>query len=638
MDARLLDRYNTELQYLREMGAEFAPQNPRVAAQLGLSSDPDSCRDPHVERLLEGVAFLTARVQLKIDARYPQFTQALMEMVYPHLLTPFPACAIAELAPKFQDTALRAGKPFPRGSGLRTVLEKGDRTACVFRTAHDVTLWPITVAEVKYIPNAGALPGPREALARAAIRIKLRTQGGTKFNELPVNALDFYIKGSSTTAARIYEQVLADGLGLRVQGADSVVTLPASAIASCGYEDSQSLLPLANASPGTNDTDRGRTTAPTAFSGYRLMQEYFAFSDRFFFFTLRDVAPAIQGQNTSELDIYVLLKHSDATLDGAIDTSSLRLYCTPIVNLFRKTFDRVEVDPARTEYHVAVDRSRWADYEIFSIGQVKGIGGNATVVAEASPFYGNQHKQLADEGVYYTLQRRTRSQAAMQSKATAARSSEPGGTQCFISITDLRSKAQPDYSEIKQLEVAGWCMNRDMPQRAQSKLQLMADDAAFVDRVDCIAGPKAPQSSLAQGDTAWYMLSHLALNHLSLQDAAQGPELLRKILGLYANCHDREAARDLTRRVEGVDSISYKSCLERVPTPGPIAYGRGLEIELTLDDTAYEGTGILMLGEVLERFFARHVSINSFTRLRLRSLSRGVVKTWPVRLGTRAIL
>src|SRR5882757_8370433 len=175
MDPRMLEYYNRELQFMREMGAEFAQNYPRIAARLGV--DGIDCEDPYIERLLEGFAFLAARVQLKIDARHPEFTQHLLEMVYPHFLCPVPSCAIAELQPDFREDSLQTGAVVARGAALRTSLAKGERTACEFRTAHEVTLWPLVVSEASYFSGSGALSNLRidsPATAKAALRLRLQ--------------------------------------------------------------------------------------------------------------------------------------------------------------------------------------------------------------------------------------------------------------------------------------------------------------------------------------------------------------------------------------------------------------------------------------------------------------------------------
>src|SRR5690606_17239238 len=198
MDPRLLEYYNRELQFVREMGAEFAQAYPRIAARLGM--DGLECSDPYVERLLEGFAFLAARVQLKLDARHPDFTQHLLEMVYPHFLCPTPSCAVVEFVANLKEDALQSGHVIKRGTSLRSPLGKGDRVSCEFRTAHDVTLWPLTVAEAKYVSGSGALSTQgiaTDGRARTAIRLRLKTAPGVSIASLPLDSLTFHLKATA---------------------------------------------------------------------------------------------------------------------------------------------------------------------------------------------------------------------------------------------------------------------------------------------------------------------------------------------------------------------------------------------------------------------------------------------------------
>ena len=622
MDPRLLDYYNRELQFVREMGAEFAAQYPRIAARLGL--DGMECADPYVERLLEGVAFLTARVQLKIDARHPEFTQHLMEMVYPHFLAPVPSCAVAEFAPDFKEDTLQAGPRIPRGANLGTQINKGERTACEFRTAHDVTLWPLTVTEARYISGTGALSSlgiAGDGRARAAIRLRLHSTGGVPINSLALNELTFFIKASADIAVKIHEQVLADGIGIVARGTAAGAAshhVGAEAIAPVGYADSESLLPATS-----------RT-----FEGYRLLQEYFAFPERFLFFKLKRFAAAVRACAGDELDIYLLLQRAQPSLENALEAQQFRLYCSPIINLFRKSLDRIHVGDCETEHHVIPDRNRPMDYEVHSIERVTAIGGEEAPNVAVLPFYSATHyKRSGEENVYFTLQRRQRLFSTRQQK-TGVRTSYIG-TEAFVSLVDARESALA--GRFRQLDVEALCTNRDLPIQAsfgKGRTDFILEGAAPVESIRCLTGPTYPKPSPAFGDTAWKLISHLSLNHLSLRDTESGAQLLRELLSLYSDGNDPVQVR----QIEGVRSVSYTPVVERIPGGGPITYGRGLKIEVAMDDAALEGTGILTLACVLEQFFARYVSLNSFTRMELRSLSRGAIKQWPVRLGVRPTL
>ena len=623
MDPRLLEYYNQELQFVREMGAEFAKNYPRIAARLGI--DGIECADPYVERLLESFAFLTARVQLKIDARHPDFTQHLLQMVYPHFLCPVPSLAVVEFAPDLKDTALAAGMKVARGSTLRTQLSKGDRTACEFRTAHDVTLWPLQVTEAKYLSGSGALTSQGlavDAKVRAAIRLRLRVSGGVKLKTLPLESLDFFLKATPDVAYRVHEQIVANSVGFFVrpmQNGAAAQFRAQSSIRQLGLEDDEALLPV----------------TPSTFAGYRLLQEYFALPERLLFFRLDDLAGALRNCESEEFEIYIVLDRAQAALDNALDASQFRLYSTPIVNLFPKELDRMHLAPHDTEHHLVPDRNRPMDFEIYSLTKVGGIGAGSDNVREVQPFYSVSHRNARDDGhTYYTVQRRQRLYSNRQQQRGAR--SNYIGTECFMSLVDSRELDAGDG--LRQIDVVAQCTNRDLPIMApfgKGKTDFLLEGAAPLESIRCSAGPTYPRPSPAFGDTAWRLISHLTLNYLSLLgDPQTGSEMLREMLSLYADSADSV----LMRQIEGVSAITHRPVIRRIPAPGPISYGRGLQIDLTLDDAAFEGAGLLPLSAVLERFLARYVSINSFTQLRVLSQTRGEIKQWPVRLGNRLIL
>ncbi|MCF5990790.1 type VI secretion system baseplate subunit TssF, partial [Xanthomonas perforans] len=190
MDPRLLHHYNRELQHVREMGAEFAQAYPKVAGRLGMSGI--ECADPYVERLLEGFAFLSARVQLELEAQQPVFAQHLMDMLYPHFLSPVPSMAVVELQPEQGEGIGPAGHLVPRGSALRSLIGHGDRTACEYRTAHAVTLWPLRLTAASYLASPAALATlgvPVESRARTGLRLVFTVNAGPRLDMLSLGTL-----------------------------------------------------------------------------------------------------------------------------------------------------------------------------------------------------------------------------------------------------------------------------------------------------------------------------------------------------------------------------------------------------------------------------------------------------------------
>jgi type VI secretion system protein ImpG len=623
MDTRLLQYYNRELQYIREMGAEFAEAYPRIAARLGM--DGIDCADPYVERLIESFAFLAARVQLKLDARHPDFTQHLLEMVYPGFLAPVPSCAVVELLPSLEESGLKAGYTVRRGSALRTRQEGGGATACEFRSAHDVVLWPLSVTGARYVVGTStfAAPGLRlDPRCRGAIRIDLRSAGGVALRELPVDSLTFFVYATADLAGKVYEQVLANGVGavVRSRGSTRAVSLPASALRPVGLEDDEALLPL----------------SPRGLEGYRLLQEYFAFPDRLLFFAVDGLREAFAAMDGEEAELYLLVDRSLPDLESALDEAQFRLNCTPVVNLFPRSLDRIHLSPHETEHHVVPDISRPMDFEVYAIDRIVGIGSAADAVVEVAPVFSTSHRSSeSDTHAYYSVQRRPRLASARQQRSGARTGYL--GSECFVSVVDSR---QRDLSgEIRQLDVTARCTNRDLPIGlgfGKSRLEFEIEGGAPVQGARCLAGPTAPRPSPAFGDTAWRLIGHLTLNYLSLcdTDPDKGAEMFRHLLGLHADPNDPAAQR----QVDGVRRVTHEPVVRRIPGGGPITYGRGLRVTVAMDDLAFEGIGTLRLGTVLERFLARYVSINSFVETRLHSTARGEIRQWPVRTGNRHLV
>ncbi|WP_186066417.1 type VI secretion system baseplate subunit TssF [Burkholderia gladioli] len=629
MDPRLLRYYNRELQHVREMGAEFASAYPKIAGRLGMEGF--ECADPYVERLLEGFAFLAARVQLKLDAQYPVFTQHLLEMVYPHYLSPIPSMAVVQLHPDTAEDLPPAGHAVARHTVLRSLTGFGERTACEYRTAHEVRLWPLELAEARYFDTpaalaaAGLVPPPGRA-ARAGLRLRFRTLAGAEAKMLALDALPVYLAGADELPALLYEQLLANGLGYTVRTASAsegeFVELhhERAALRASGFDEEQAMLPYGSRS----------------FSGYRLLQEYFACPERFRFVEFTGLRALLARARGKAFEIVVWLDRSVARLHNAIDAGNFRLFCTPAANLFERRADRIHLQGGRAEYHILGDRTRPMDFEVHSVLDVQGYGDRQEPEQRFLPFYdSNSRNWHGGQAAFYTLRREPRLLSTRQ-KQNGARSSYVG-SETFIALVD--GKDAPYATSLRQLGLRLLWTNRDLPLHmpvGKSYTDFTLDTDAPVASIRCVAGPTRPRAPVATGETAWRLISHLQLNYLSLleEDGEQGAASLREMLGLYHDEFDAAARR----QVEGIRQASARPVTRRVPVPGPITYGRGLEITLTCADAAFEGSSAFLLGSVLQHFLARYVSLNAFTETVLRTQERNEVARWPATPGKRPIL
>lgn len=623
MDPRLIEHYNTELRHLREMAGEFAREFPKIAGRLALDKDAkEMCPDPYVERLLEGFAYLAARIHLKLDAEFPRFTQALLETVYPHYLHPIPSMAVVRFDPDPADGALAAGPVVPRGTLLRSTLGKGDKTACSFQTAHAVRLLSARIKEVRYFTrDLAELNLPASVSARAAIRIRLQATAGMTFDKVKLDPITFFLRGSDEFPSLIYEQIFARKTALVLQSPSqrgkTYAVAGGAAIRRVGFSNQHALLPL----------------SPRSFEGYRLLREYFAFHQRFMFFELGDFAHVLPQCKESELDLVIALKEQEPRLEGRLNAGAFELFCTPIINLFPKTLDRIQLSERFSEFQVVPDRNRPLDFEVYEIQNVTGYGTLPEDEQEFRPFYLAKDADAAT-GAYYTTSRVPR--LPTDRDVRLGRRNSYAGTEVYLSLVD--ASAAPYRPDLRQLSVKALCSNRHLPIQMSPGVTAtdFSPEVPGVTSIRCLAGPTLPRPSLAEGRFAWRLISHLSLNYLSLIDAnpESGAVALREILKLYSDPNDRQ----VIRQIEGLRSARALPITRRVATPGPITFARGLEITLNFDETAFEGTGIFILGAVLEQFLARYVSLNSFTETVIKSQQRGEIVRWPAQIGRCQIL
>jgi type VI secretion system protein ImpG len=385
-----------------------------------------------------------------------------------------------------------------------------------------------------------------------------------------------------------------------------------------GFEDDQALLP--QSLPG--------------LAGYRLLQEYFAFPQRFLFCDIEGLGPALAAHGETEAEIVVLFSRHDPALLQAVDATSLALHCVPAINLLERRCDRIHVGPESSDFHVVPDRTRPMDFEIHSVLDVQGFGSGVAAQWEFKPLYAAFHTEPHGHAAYWAMQREPRLMSTQQQREGPRTAYV--GSEVFLSIVD--PKEAPFSAELRQIGVRALCTNRDLPVLmpvGQAKGDLSFSQTLPVRSVAAIKGPSRPQSALREANLAWKLIHQLSLNHLSLTDtdAEQGAAALREILRLYTASGDAGAQR----QVDAVRSVRLNGVVRRLPMAGPITFGRGVEIRVEVDELGFEGASAFLLGCVLERFASRHVSINGFTQLRLVGAQRGEILQGRPRCGARPI-
>jgi type VI secretion system protein ImpG len=616
MSEALYRYYERELVFIRQLAQEFAKQYPGAAGRLLL--EPNRSIDPHVERLIESFALLTARVQHKLDDEFPELTDALLSVLYPHYLAPIPSMAIAQFVLDAARVKLPDGFLIERHSRLLTPPVRD--IPCKFRTVYPVRLWPVQLTSARLMPPpfpAGMRPPPKTA---AALRLQFDCQSDMRFDALSLDKLRFYLSGEGPLTATLYELLFNHALQAMFrptdQGPDApAITLPPEqCLTQVGFERDESALPYPSQS----------------FLGYRLLTEFFTFPNKFLFFDLGGWTQARRAGFGKKAEVVIFLNRTQTSLQQGIDAQTFRLGCTPLVNLFEQIAEPIQLTQARSEYRVVPDVAHVQNLEVYSIDAVTSANPAASSTTEYQPFYSFRHGQSRDsqETFWYAARR--------PSLAEGDR-----GTEVYLNLVDL--KFNPRVPAESVLVVRTTCTNRDLPiqlQQAGDALTFSLDGAAPLTAIRCLRSPTVPLRPPIGRGAHWRLLSHLNLNHLSITDAADGCEALKEILRLY-DFSDPEAGQQLgavTRQVvEGILSVSSRRVVGRVGGSG--GFCRGVEVTVELDEQKYVGTGTFLFASVLERFLGLYASINSFSQLVARTKQgEGPFKKWRPRAGEHQLL
>jgi type VI secretion system protein ImpG len=596
--------YNRELGYLRKLAGEFAEQHPKIAGRLRLSGE--AADDPHVERLLQGFAFIAARIHRKLDDDFPELTQGLLEILYPHYLAPIPSMAVVELAARPDLASPLEVKP---GTLIDAGPVQGD--TCRFRTAYPVTLWPIQIEAVSLRGRPIVAPAnPAAAGAAGVLRLSLRCAAeGMTLSQLAPERLRFFIRPQSPQAYKLYETILNHSVSIALADhpADPApVICSADNIRAVGFDAAESLLPYPMRS----------------FLGYRLLTEYFAFPEKFLFFDLTGLAAKSLVSDADHLEVFIYLNRTNVELERAVSAESLALGCTPIVNLFRQRAEPIRLDNLAAEYRVVADARRVGATEVYAIESVTASAPDGQA-RTFEPFFGLRSAS-EDVVAYWHAARRIAESAN-------------GGTEVFLSFVDddFDPAAPVDYT----VSVETLCLNRDRPSLlpfggGNPRLELVEASPAIA-RIQCVTPPTPTLRPPLGRGTRWRLISHLVLNHLSITGGEDGADALRAILRLY-DFHDSAQTRAL---IDSLLRVTSRPGVARVPGGGNGGLCRGLEIQAEFEPAPFDSGQGFLFASVIDRFLGLYASINSFTRT--TALVRGrtdKVRTWPARAGSRTLL
>lgn len=606
MADELLSYYNRELAYLRRLGGEFAEAHPKVAGRLRMTAD--AVEDPHVSRLLEGVAFLNARIRQKLDDDFPELTDAILGQLYPHYLAPIPSTTIVQFRAARD---LQGSYSVASGTEFETEPVAGEQ--CRFRTTQDQTIWPV---EIEFASLTGrpllAPQNPAAAGSMAVLRLSLSClDSGMTFARLAPSSLRFYLRGTPAEVFQLYELIFNHTVSIALADSTSdsaPIIIGPESLRPVGFAANEGMLPYPARSP----------------IGYRLLTEFFTFPEKFLFFEIDNLANKLLVSGGRKLEIFLYLSRSIQELERNVSADSFALGCVPAVNLFPQRAEPIPLNETDTEYHIVPDSRRPDALEVYS---VDAISATSPVGETASffPFFGLKHAGA------------TRNQTRFWHTARRPASGRDVAFETYLSFVDLDS--DPSIPAHWTASVETTCLNRNLPAKlpfggGHPYLKLV-QEIPEIDGLTCVTAPTPTLRLPSRKEGAWRLVSHLTLNHLSLADSATGAEGFRELLRLY-DFRDVPETRAL---IDSVVSISATRSIARAPDPAMGALCRGIDVTIEFDERRASGSSIFLLAAVLERFIAQYASINSYTRLTAVLKGRpGVYRRWPARAGDLQLL
>lgn len=600
-DQEHLVYYEQELALLREMGAAFAEKYPKVASRLSLS--PDVSPDPHTERLLESFAFLTSYLKKDINNQFPRVASTLLNTLQPQLVAPLPPMSIAELSLDLSKGKSTTGYPVKRDFPLFTRAAKGE--VCRFQTCYDMTLWPFEITNVAIEPAnmydfANSLtPYP------FVMRISLKTDA-LPLNKYDVDNLQFYINSDSVMANMLYEAIfLTDHkVGLVNPETKEFSLLPEGSIESVGFGDHEHVLP----------------DFPQALPAYRLLQEFFAFPNKFLFFNVKNIS---FDKMTKEASILIpMASYDDSFAKNIIVTKdTIKLGCTPIINLFPKITDPIDFDKKRTEYALAPDVRRTLTTEIHSIQEVVSSVPNSSKVEKVSAYFSYNHEDIQDQKKSYWYARRT---AAM-----------PGipGTQMSVSFVDLDFSVKSPPQEV--IYARTLCTNRNLAIFIQPGSILEADRALPTKEIKCLHQPTPTVYNSADGADQWKLISQLSLDYLSLSSGAESLKAFQELLTLYSG----DIAATMPTGITHIMALSVDKIVRRIGQDAWRGMVKGTGVTMTLDTQSFARKDALLFSAVLSHFLNLYCTINTFVELAIKKPDESEIwKRWAPRIGAHPLL
>lgn len=619
MNDEFLKYYNRELAYLRHKGQDFGSMYPKIAARLKLSEE--QVEDPHVARILEGCAFLTAQIRQSLDNSFPQLTEALIGQLFPDFHAPIPSLSILKIAcDETATTGLNIAK------GEKVSLGAQGFKSCTFRTCYDTQVLPIemTSATFENAPFKGVGLGIEKESSSV---LKLAIQGYSpeiELNQLCFDNLRLFFNGQPQVCHQLYQLMHQSALGIAIvvhevgtkqeslaPSAKVTKTLTPRHIIPVGYDQKSAVVPYGKQS----------------FIGSRLLVEYFHFPEKFLFSELTQLDPSWFG-HTDKAEIWIYFDRSNEWLEKQVTKDNIMLGCTPIINLFSYPMEPSRVVPTEYEYPLHPEHLEPDTTEVVKIEEV-GIRSWKMNYQKLPPFYAGEHTNyLSESDIYWSMRR--------EDKSWAGGFDEPG-RDVYISLIDKEHQlAELAEDENWIMSVKAQCCNRNLAKKLPFGGGLPNIDLPDISNnfgsLRCLVAPSETIRPAMDGATRWQFAKLMTLSHFSGND---GLKNLRETLNLYAF----KSSPESKALIDSITGLAVTATTGRVNQRGRVGFCHGSDVRLEVSESLLASEQMFLLGNVLSTYFSQFAEINTFTRLSIIYKESGeCFYQWPALCGEKALL
>jgi type VI secretion system protein ImpG len=609
MNNEFLNYFHDELNYLKQNGDKFAKAYPKTAQHLKLNTQGSD--DPQIALLLESFAFMNARIQEKLNNGFPELSESLLNIMYPHYQAPIPAMSIAQFhaAPDLSDK-----KIIPSQSLLESDPDLGNK--CYFQTSYDVSLLPIKVEFAELTDHLQPAPGqiiPDKTSGYLHLKLSCMDSEMT-FDKLKPEKIRFFLNGQAQNTFPLHTLLLTELLEIVIMAQSNTTPitlhLKKTALQTVGYDNHEGLLPY----------------PPQSLMAYRLLTEFFIFPEKFLFLDL-DIKPDAWQGCGNKIDIFLYVKNFNMHLKNKITADTFALGCTPIVNLFKKIVEPLEINNQKIDYLITPDYRESNQLEIYSIDKVIGSN-NINDESEYLPLYGIKNNIQTQSHPNFWLSKR---------KSDASNKYNANSSDVYISLINLDTK--PDAIKKTTLHIEAHCTNRAIPaglfyNKENFPLQLVKESAP-INSICLLMEPTSLRQSINNSKNHNTLLSHLSLNYINLSDENSGLNSLKQLLDLY----DLSSSHATQAITESISRLKSTKIIRRLPFGIINTFCQGIKIELELDANAFIGSSAYLFASVLEHFFALYCSINSFVELQVtNTFDKKIIFQSTPKVGSKALL